>query len=173
MEWSHIPGTKYSVSSDGRVRNDSTGAVLSQTANTNGYMRVFLCCEGKQRTAYVHRLVAEAFIENPLHKVEVNHIDGDKTNNSADNLEWCTHSENQKHRFHVLGKTHTKEKMAKITQLAAQANRRHVVCCETGDVYQSISAASKATGINRGNISNCVCGRYKTAGGYHWKYLEV
>jgi hypothetical protein len=136
-------------------------------------MRVHLYDKSKRKTVYVHRVVAEAFIPNPLCKAEVNHIDGDKSNNSAINLEWCTHSENQKHRFITLGKVHSKEKMDDITKKAALVNRRPVCCVETGETYESTSAASKATGVNRGNISNCVCGRYKTAGGYHWKYLEV
>jgi hypothetical protein len=78
-----------------RVRN---GKVLS-SRNTKGYKSVVLCKDGRQTFVYVHRLVAQIFIPNPENKPEVNHIDGDKTNNEVENLEWCTKSENQKHSY--------------------------------------------------------------------------
>jgi len=62
-----------------------------------GYLTLTLCEDGKKDTVLIHRLVALSFLENPENKPCVNHIDGNKINNSVDNLEWCTHKENTRH----------------------------------------------------------------------------
>lgn len=70
---------------------------LKYSVDLKGYFRTNLAKDGINRTVKVHRLVAEAFIPNPMNLPQVNHKDGNKQNNSVKNLEWCTHSENQKH----------------------------------------------------------------------------
>lgn len=86
-----------------------------------GYLRVALNKNGIQRRVYVHRLVAETFIENKWNKPQVNHIDGDKKNNHVSNLEWCTNKENIVHSYKVglrKGTNHVGERntMAKLTE---------------------------------------------------------
>lgn len=76
-----------------------TGCELSQETTKNGYKRVIVSKDGKARKLSVHRLVAKAFVLNPEGKSQVNHKDGDKTNNFAWNLEWATASENTQHAF--------------------------------------------------------------------------
>ena len=66
---------------------------------TNGHVYVYLCNNGKNRNARLHRLVAETFIPNTNNLPQVNHIDGNKINNRIDNLEWCNQSENEKHAY--------------------------------------------------------------------------
>ena len=66
-----------------------------------GYLRVMLTKDGRSRLVYIHRIVAETFITNPLGKPMVNHIDGNKTNNRVENLEWVTGQENHDHAFHL------------------------------------------------------------------------
>lgn len=78
---------------NGRVYHDKPGRILKGSKFGN-YSGVFL---GRNSRGYIHRLVAETFLENPLNKKTVNHIDGNKNNNRADNLEWLTQEENNRH----------------------------------------------------------------------------
>lgn len=96
-EWREIPGTEYSVSSEGRVR--SKNKILSPGSNGKGYLNVNI----EKRSRKVHQLVAEAFLgprQTPLH--QVNHKNGVGSDNRAANLEWATQSQNQRHRYDVL-----------------------------------------------------------------------
>lgn len=100
--WKNIKGWEgyYSINENGYVRNDITGKLIKGDINSSGYYRVCLYNKNhkpsKQRF-FRHRLVAIHFIDNPLNLEEVNHIDGDKSNNSRDNLEWVSRKENELH----------------------------------------------------------------------------
>ncbi len=99
--WKDTAGfLNYQVSNLGNIRG-IYGKILKQHPNRNGYISVTLYTNGngEKKTVRVHRLVACTFIENPLGKREVNHIDGNKCNNSAENLEWCSTSENIIHAY--------------------------------------------------------------------------
>ena len=101
--WTPIKDYDYEVSSFGRVRNKVTKRILSIfDKNRMGYYRVILFKEHKRKRFFIHRLVAEAFIENCENKKQVNHKDGNKQNNNIENLEWTTSSENQLHSYYVL-----------------------------------------------------------------------
>lgn len=99
----------YEVSDAGMVRSlkrtTTSGRVLSQRAGTGGYLNVCLCKNNRKKTFVVHRLVARAFLDNPEGKPEVNHKNGIRTDNRAENLEWVTRGENEKHAYEVLGKS--------------------------------------------------------------------
>lgn len=88
----HVDG--YDVNRDGIIRNHRTRKIIKPSPNKKGYLSLTL---GKNETKRVHRCVAETFIPNPDNKPEVNHIDGNKLNNSVDNLEWVTGRENMDH----------------------------------------------------------------------------
>lgn len=94
---------EYRIFRDGRIIGPRGFVIVGGTANT-GYKVVILGGRVKPENYYVHRLVAEAFCPNPEKKRCVNHIDGNKCNNAADNLEWVTYSENQLHAYRVLGR---------------------------------------------------------------------
>ena len=83
--------------------------LLSLTNTSTGYKKVELVKDGKRKGFKVHRLVAQAFIPNPDEKPQVNHIDGDKTNNYVDNLEWATASENSIHAYNTGLNSNKKE----------------------------------------------------------------
>jgi hypothetical protein len=91
----------YQIDINGGVLNIKRGKFLKQETTRNGYKRVQLWSGGKQKKALVHRLVAEAFIQNNEKKETVNHIDGNKSNNFYKNLEWSTRSENQLHAYKI------------------------------------------------------------------------
>ena len=102
-QWKPIEGTdgKYEVSNLGHVRtNGKRPGLLTLTKQKSGYRYAMIqLYNGKQKNCRVHRLVAEHFLPNPDNMKEVNHKDGNKDNNRADNLEWCTRSHNVKHSF--------------------------------------------------------------------------
>ena len=100
-KWKSIPSTKgfIEVSDLGNVRSLLRGQpyLLKTQADRKGYRRIRVTIEGKKRTYKLHREVAKAFIPNPNNLPQVNHKDGNKNNNSVDNLEWCTNRQNQLH----------------------------------------------------------------------------
>lgn len=149
----YFSGCKASVN---RIRKSFT----VKQFNTNGYNRLPLCVEGRQRLYLTHRLIALAFIPNPENKGYVNHINGIKTDNRVENLEWCTSSENQQHAWDAGLRTMT-EKMI---------NCRPIRCLNNDMVFQSITAASKYLNISAGSICQVCKGQRKTVKNYVFKY---
>ena len=156
---------QYSVSNLGNVRNNQTGRILKPRKHTGGYMRVMLCKDKKHYDYYIHRLVAMAFISNPKNLPEVNHKDEDKTNNVVENLEWCD-------RIYQVNYGTCYERMVE-TQRKTSKHSKPVKCIETGVVYISLHEAERETGILYTLICHALNGRQKTAGGYHWEYVDV
>lgn len=87
----------YAISNFGNVKNVKKNKILTPYLNVNGYLTYTFCQNGIKKTFRIHRLVALYFIDNPNNLPYVNHKDGNKTNNSVENLEWCTAQENDHH----------------------------------------------------------------------------
>ena len=156
--WKDIEGYEglYQVSSWGRVKNSRTGRVLKSGKDMYGYLFVNLYKNGKRTNYKVHRLVAQAFIPNPQNKPQVNHIDEDKENNYVENLEWSTAKENNNHGEH--------------NSRVAKANSIPIICVETGVEYISATDCAIQMGLYQQNINKVLKGKYKTTGGYTFKY---
>lgn len=174
--WKDIKGYegKYQVSNLGRIKslqmiNNKFGIVvhreriLKPTLRTN-YLGITLSKDNTHKNFIVHRLVAEAFIPNPKGLPCVNHKDENKLNNNAENLEWCTSKYNSNY-------GHSKEKMIK-SLINNTRTSKPVRCIETGIIYPSAAEAERQTGVKACNISLARNGKYNTAGGYHWKYID-
>jgi hypothetical protein len=132
------------------------GKILKPFATDNGYMQIQAWDGGKCKPLLVHRIVAEAFLENPNNLPQVNHKDGCKSNNRASNLEFCTSSENLHHAF----------------AMGLKKGKTIPVRCDDGTAYGSVQEAADALGISRSNISACLTGRRTKAGGHRWEYAE-
>ena len=165
-EWREVAGFegKYEVSNYGRIRSIDhevkslggwrtvKGRVLKQNIE-HGYCRVTLST-GKHGSPHkqVHRLVAEAFVPNPDNKPEVNHIDGCKTNNCADNLEWVTSSENSIHAIkNGLQRQKTEEELQKMWDASSKP-----VIRDDGEWYASAAKAAEAIGAEKSSVSKAI-----------------
>ena len=172
--WKAIPGYEgfYEASTHGRIRSVDRTAIgrwgneifvkshILRCNNVhNGYQQVKFCINGVREQPSVHRLVAKTFIPNPRNLPQVNHKDGNPSNNCIDNLEWCTASENAKHRCHVL--RHFGGRKA-----------RKVLCIDTGVIYENSHHASLELGVNEMNIYRVCRGKGRTAGGLKFKYVS-
>ena len=149
----------YQVSNLGRIKNKKN-KLLKITYDIKGYARVWLYKNKTYFNERINRLVAKAFIPNPDNLPQVNHIDGDKTHNNINNLEWCTASENIRHAY----RTGLLKKNKKVYQYDKNNNLINE--------FFSQNQASIITKINQANISLCTLGKRKTAGGYIWKCVK-
>lgn len=155
--WADIVGYEglYLVSDDGRVKSAATGNDLRQSVR-NGYKCVNLWRDNKYKTKKVHRLVAQAFVPNPSQKTQINHIDGNKANNHANNLEWCTAGENNKHAYDA--------RLRKPATANAISARRRAVIIDGANAYKSMTDAANALGVCVQCISNALAKGHKVKG---------
>jgi hypothetical protein len=185
-EWKDIKGYEgiYQASNLGRIKSldrikqtkgrygkmqiKIKGVILKASANHDNYLEVVLSKNGKSKTKRVNRIIAETFIENPNNYKQVNHINGVKTDNRVDNLEWCNCKDNIYHALKnnlmkpVKGEKHYKSK--KVGKFDKNNNLL--------EEYDTINNAAKNNNICHTGIVNCLKLRTKTAGGFIWKYME-
>ena len=158
-EWSKIKRyPNYEISNEGRVRNKNTGHVLSPRTS-NGYHTVNLFNGYGASVKYVHRLVADAFYDGDHDGLDVNHLDGCKTNNHVDNLQWCTRSENLKHAYEIG-----------VKKPSGANPIRPIRVVETGKVYPTIRECARDIDGDHRHIHKCLHGERNTHHNYHFEY---
>ena len=149
----------YAITSCGKVWSYRSQKFLKPViSKSTKYAYVSLYKNNEKNTHNIHRLVAEAYIPNPDNKPLVNHIDEVRVHNWVGNLEWATYTENNNHGTR-------NEKLSKSKQ-------KKVFCVELDRVYESITMAAQELDVCYTSIGCCCKGKLKTAGGYHWRYVE-
>lgn len=150
--------SKYAVSDKGNIINVRNGRTL-RTVLQNGYVKVQLSTNGVRKNYPVHRLVATAFIKNEEGKPYVNHKDGNKENNCADNLEWVTAKENDTH--------------ARSTNLKVQNKPIKAINIDDGNVitFESLSECARYFRTNKGSIHRVLSGKRNKYKNHRFMYL--
>lgn len=159
--WKDVPGCegRYFVSNLGRIKGPKK--ILSPIISNWGYGRVRIVDNsGKRISPRIHRLVAQVFLPNPEYKPQVDHKDGNKLDNSVNNLEWTTASENKQRSIDKLG----------VQPWGLPVHR--IRCIESEQEYCSVSFASKQTGVSKTQLREHLLGRRAHAGGLHWEYTK-
>ena len=188
-KWKDVKGYEglYQVSDLGRIKSFKTSRpkALTVQPDSRGYLQIGLVKDGKRKNFKVHRLVAKAFINNEFNKPQVNHINEDKTDNRAVNLEWVTQSENSNHgsaqlrrKFKMVGKK--RENCSEITKKIIETKKKNgtlnnkktpVICLDMNIKFNSIKEAGEYFSIRTSEISACCKGKRKTCGGHRWAYI--
>ena len=147
--WYPVKGWEglYEINKNGEVRNAKNKNTIVGDINNCGYYRVSLYNQGQSKRYFRHRLVAEQFLDKPEGKDFVNHIDGDKSNNSLENLEWVSQSENEKHAFE--------------NGLKQKTNKPFIIEFVNGDIkeYENQYVCAKEIGCSQSSIKNWLNGQ--------------
>ena len=171
-----IPGYErlYAITEEGRVfsypkGNNNMGKFLKHK-KTSGYYSYSLRINGTTKDERLHRLIALTFIPNPDSKPCINHIDGNKLNNSIENLEWCTHKHNMMEASRIgLLRPSSKGKFGKDSHRGKSVLQYSLDGNIIGE-FSTAREASKSVGINHCGVSSCCTNQQHTAGGFIWRY---
>lgn len=173
-------GGRYLLSADGEVYSlVSRGALRKSPLRLvprkcpAGYLAVALWDGSSYQYPRVHRLVATAFVPNPQGKPVVNHLNGNKLDNRADNLEWCTASENAQHAYNTGLKKPPRAMTGKFNALHPRSRpiRQLTLGGELIREFPSIHEAGRQ-GFHMSNIVSALKGRTQTSSGYRWEYAK-
>ena len=157
--------SNYEVSNLGKIKNKTTGRIRKTSINNKGYEQFIVYIDKKPKTFYVHRVVANNFLENFNNLPEVNHKDENKLNNCVDNLEWCDGCYNL-HYGTRIERIINKKKPLYIKIIQKDKNKNII------KIWENIDEIVCNNNYHRSNIYKCCQGKLKTAYGYIWDYLN-
>ena len=174
MQWVEVPGfPRYSVNRRGDIISNArkNPHLLRPGIGKAGYMHVSLADDsGKYHIMQVHRIVALAFVGNPLNKPQVNHINGNKLDNRSENLEWVTASENAIHGYAVLGITPNNKGVFGKNNYASKAVHQYDLHGKYVNSWDCVSDAARYYNCTPSQIINNIAGRNLSVKGYIWRY---
>ena len=153
---------KYQISNLGNVYSLITNKILKPRLTLDGYYQVDLCKNGVKKHLYIHRLVAQSFLDNPKNYKIVNHKDENSMNNIVSNLEWCNSTYNNN--YGNCKRKISEANSIKINQYDMDGNFIKQ--------WLGINNIERCLKINKGNIWMCCKGKRNNAGGYKWKYMH-
>ena len=153
---------KYQISNLGNVYSLITNKILKPRLTLDGYYQVDLCKNGVKKHLYIHRLVAQSFLDNPKNYKIVNHKDENSMNNIVSNLEWCDSTYNNN--YGNCKRKISEANSIKINQYDMDGNFIKQ--------WLGINNIERCLKINKGNICMCCKGKRNNAGGYKWKYTQ-
>jgi hypothetical protein len=170
--WKDVIGFegRYEVSSLGNVKSKKTNKIIYTRKDKGGYVTCLFFCNMKIFSKKVHRLVAQAFIPNPLNKQEVNHKDRNRANNNLDNLEWSTPKENMNHA--VINSSFKTSNTAIKKRLANKYACKKVIASENGNeiIFHSINEVVDYYNFSRTVVYKCLSGKQSSTRGIYFRY---
>ena len=188
--WKEIPWTKgsYSASDDGYIKSNNRcgsdgrrlkGVVLKPWIGNHGYQTVSLRVNGKDYRCLVHRLVAEVFLGKAPVNTEIDHKDGNKLNNAANNFEWVTRKENLK-RAKNLGLISVSERQREIRKrisvISREMQKKSIAQFSLDGkmikIYEAVSDACREFGFEPSALSRAASGKQQTSYGSLWRWCE-
>ena len=171
--WRNISGYPgYQVSNKGNVKSLERNVkrkngsictikekILKPGKTSDNYLYVCLCKDNKRKNIFVHRLVGYAFVQNDsIFNTYINHKNEIKSDNRAENLEWCDNMYNNNY--------------GSRNERISKSKSKSVKCLETDKIYPSVSEVQKQLGFSQCNLSRCCNGKRNTCGNYHWKWAD-
>lgn len=169
---------KYTVDKNGRIYSLISNKYLKPNSNKQGYLSVELFNDKGSKRLLIHRLVAKAFIPNPLNLPQINHKDENPKNNSVDNLEWCTAKYNMNYGIGAIKRHKNIDYSKPCFKINAILNGKKVSkpvmqIDKEGNILNTFISAKEAsivTGVDHSHINHCCNNKRKTAGGFVWKF---
>jgi len=174
--WKDIPNYEgmYQVSNLGNIKNVKKGKIKIPNKNKNGYLYIDLWKDNKNKKMTIHRAVAMAFLSNDNDYTDINHKDGNKTNNIVDNLEWCNRSHNLKEAYRLGLRKPTRAMLGKKGKLCPNSKKikQYDKLGNLIKIWNSTMDIERELNIIHNNVSSCCLGRLKTYKGFVWRFND-